>query len=292
MGKEMERTFNRTMGLSVMSEGDFNRLSQFIYKVCGIKITSVKKVMVESRLSKRLRELNMQKFSDYCDYLFSDRGMEEELVHMIDIVTTNKTDFFREPGHFDYLINKAIPELMRQHEAGIRRKLRVWSAGCSTGEEPYTLAMTLKEYSENCRGFDFEILATDISTRVLQTASMAIYEEEKVMPVPPQMKRKYLLRGKGGRQGRVRITPELRETIRFRRLNFMDADFGIKERMDVIFCRNVIIYFDRVTQERLLRRFCDYLVPGGYVFMGHSETLNGMDVPLISVAPTTYRKKS
>jgi chemotaxis protein methyltransferase CheR len=293
MERDMEQnTSNRPIGLSVMSEGDFNRLSQFIYKVCGIKLTSVKKVMVESRLSKRLRELDMKKFSEYCDYLFSDRGMEEELVHMIDIVTTNKTDFFREPGHFDYLINKAIPELIRQHDAGIRRKLRVWSAGCSTGEEPYTLAMVLKEYAENCRGFDFEIMATDISTRVLQTASLAIYEEEKVMPVPPQMKRKYLLRGKGGRQGRVRITPELRETIRFRRLNFMDEDFGIKERMDVIFCRNVIIYFDRTTQERLLRRFCDHLVPGGYVFMGHSETLNGMDVPLISVAPTTYRKKS
>jgi chemotaxis protein methyltransferase CheR len=288
----MERnTINSPIALSVMAEGDFNRLSQFIYKVCGIKITSVKKVMIESRLSKRLRELGMKNFHDYCEYLYSDRGMEEELVQMIDIVTTNKTDFFREPGHFDYLIKEAIPALIRQHDAGIRRKLRVWSAGCSTGEEPYTLAMVLKEYGENCRGFDFDIMATDISTRVLHTASLAIYEEEKIMPVPPQMKKKYLLRGKGGRQGRVRIVPELRETIRFRRLNFMDGDFGIKERMDVIFCRNVIIYFDRITQERLLRRFCDHLVPGGYVFMGHSETLNGMNVPLVSVAPTTYRKK-
>jgi chemotaxis protein methyltransferase CheR len=275
-----------------MAEGDFSRLSQFIYQVCGIKITPAKKVMIESRLSSRLRKLGMQKFREYIDYLFSDRGMEEELVTMIDIVTTNKTDFFREPAHFDYLREKAVPALIQQHEAGIRRKLRVWSAGCSTGEEPYTLAMVLREFGDYCRGFDFEIMATDISTRVLQTAALAIYDEEKVVPVPPQMKKKYLLRGKGDRQGRVRIIPELRETISFRRLNFMEEDFGIKERMDIIFCRNVIIYFDRVTQEKLLRRFCEHLVPGGYVFMGHSETLNGMNVPLVSVAPTTYRRRS
>jgi chemotaxis protein methyltransferase CheR len=217
--------------------------------------------------------------------------MEEELVHMIDIVTTNKTDFFREPAHFDYLREKAVPALIHQHEAGIRRKLKIWSAGCSTGEEPYTLAMVLREFQDACKGFNFDIMATDISTRVLQTAASAIYSEDKVVPVPPQMKQKYLLRGKGDRQGMVRIVPALRETIRFRRLNFMEEDFGIKDRMDIIFCRNVIIYFDRATQEKLLRRFCDHLVPGGYVFMGHSETLNGMDLPLVSVAQTTYRKR-
>jgi chemotaxis protein methyltransferase CheR len=283
---------NIALKLPELSAGDFSRLSQFIYKVCGIKLTPVKKVMVESRLSKRLRELNMKKFSEYCDYLFSDRGMEEELVHMIDIVTTNKTDFFRESAHFDYLVEKALPALIHQHEAGVRRKLRIWSAGCSTGEEPYTLAMVLKDFGERCRSFDFEIMATDISTRVLRKAALAVYEEDKVEPVPTQMKEKYLLRGRGNSQGRVRVTPELRESIRFRRLNFMDNDFAIKERMDVIFCRNVIIYFDRITQERLLRRFCDHLVPGGYVFMGHSETLNGMNLPLTLVAPTTYRKQS
>jgi chemotaxis protein methyltransferase CheR len=217
--------------------------------------------------------------------------MDEELVHMIDIVTTNKTDFFREAQHFDFLTNKAVPALMQQHSAGIRRKLRVWSAGCSSGEEPYTLAMTLSEMQERYEGFDFEILATDISTRVLQKAALGIYEEEKVAPVPMNMKKKYLLRGRGGQQGQVRITPELRKMIRFSRLNFMDDDFGIRDRMDIIFCRNVIIYFDRVTQERLLKRFCQQLVPGGFIFMGHSETLNGMDLPLTLVAPTTYRKK-
>jgi chemotaxis protein methyltransferase CheR len=275
-----------------MSEGDFSRLSQFIYKVCGIKITPAKKVMIESRLSKRLRELKIQNFRDYCDYLFSDRGMEKELVTMIDIVTTNKTDFFRESSHFDFLSDKAVPELVRQHDAGIRRKLRVWSAGCSSGEEPYTLSMVLSELRNRYRGFDFEILATDISTRVLQKAALGIYEEDKVVPVPIEMKRKYLLRGKGSHQGSVRIVPELRATIRFGRLNFMDSEFGIKDRMDIIFCRNVIIYFDRATQERLLKRFCEQLVPGGYIFMGHSETLNGMDLPLSLVAPTTYRIKS
>ena len=204
---------------------------------------------------------------------------------MIDEVTTNKTDFFREPAHFKFLVDKALPELIRR-----KRSVTVWSAGCSTGEEPYTLAMVLKDYGDSIPGFGFLILATDISTAVLEKAQRAIYEEEKVIPVPAEFKRRYLLKSKDRARKVVRITPELRASVRFRRLNFMDNDFGFREPMDIIFCRNVIIYFDKPTQEKLLNRFCRHLAPGGYVFMGHSEALIDMKVPLVPVAPTVYRK--
>ncbi|UFS71323.1 protein-glutamate O-methyltransferase [Geomonas sp. RF6] len=266
---------------------DFNRLSAFIYEKCGIKMPDVKKTMLESRLQKRLRALGMKKFSDYCDYLFSADGLEQELVPMIDLVTTNKTDFFREPDHFDFLTEKVLPDWLRRSGGGT---FSIWSAGCSTGEEPYTLAMVLSEFAEKHPDFDFRILATDISTRVLDRARNATYAEALVDPVPLALKKKYLLKSKDRANPLVRIAPELRRKVFFRRLNFMDDDFGIREPLDVIFCRNVIIYFDRPTQEKLLQRFHRYMKPGAFIFMGHSETLSGLDVPLVSVFPTVYRK--
>ena len=274
-----------------MNDAQFRRLVEFIYKVCGIKLNDSKKVMLESRLSKRLKALGMKSYKEYCEYLFSQKGSDEELIHMIDMVTTNKTDFFREPAHFDFLRRKALPELIRTHRAGTSSKLTAWSAGCSTGEEPYTLSMVLSDYAEIHRGFEYLILATDISTRVLDVAKTGIYREEQVVPVPQDFRKRYLLRGKERQMGKVRIVPELREMIRFRRLNFMEGDFGMREPLDIVFCRNVIIYFDRPTQERLINRISSHMIPGGYLFMGHSETLNGMNVPLVSVAPTVYRKE-
>lgn len=275
-----------------MSAKDFDRLSQFIHSECGIKMPSSKKTMLEARLQKRLRNLQMRSFTDYCNYLFSKEGIENELVRMIDLVTTNKTDFFREPAHYDFLVNKILPELIRTSGAGVSKRLSLWSAGCSTGEEPYTLSMVLNEYASQCDGFQFNILATDISTRVLEKARMGIYEDDRIDPIPDALRRRYLLRSKDRSKGLVRIVPELRSRVAFRRLNFMEEDFGMREQFDIIFCRNVIIYFDRPTQEKLLNRFYRYLVPGGFVFMGHSETLNGLDVPLTMVYPTIYRKLS
>lgn len=280
----------QTLKPAVMNEREFTRLAEFIYKTCGIKLPTAKRTMLEARLSKRLRLLGLKGFDAYCDYLFSESGMQEELVSMIDLVTTNKTEFFRESPHFDYLAKHAVPDLVRRHGAGMQRPLMLWSAGCSTGEEPYTLTMVLSELSSMYRGFKSMILATDISTRVLDAAKYAVYDEEKVRPVPDALKRKYLLRGKGDKAGLYRVVPELRQMVRFRRLNFMDGDFGMREPMDVIFCRNVIIYFDRPTQERLLKRFCGHLTDGGYLFMGHSETVHGMDLPVQPVAPTVYKK--
>ncbi|MBI1920539.1 MAG: protein-glutamate O-methyltransferase CheR [Geobacter sp.] len=271
-----------------LSTGDFNRLSRFIHESCGIRMTPAKKTMLEARLQKRLRSLGMGSFSDYLDYLFSAAGEREEVVRMIDQVTTNKTDFFREPDHFDYLSQVLLPQWVHGTPGGPR--FRAWSAGCSTGEEPYTLAMVLQEFAGSLPGFDFKILATDISTLVLEKAHQAVYPEERVHPVPLHLKRKYFLRSRDRSAGLVRVVPELREKVCFRHLNFMADDFGLREEQDIIFCRNVIIYFDRPTQERLLQRLCRQLAPGGHLFMGHSETLSGLNVPLTAVYPTVYRK--
>ena len=291
VGSGMETKVDSSIKVASMSDRDFSRLGEFIHDSCGIKITPAKKVMLESRLAKRLKDLCISSFRDYFDYLFSPQGLENELVHMIDAVTTNKTDFFREPAHFSYLFEKAVPELINLYGAGSARILGVWSAGCSTGEEPYTIAMVLNDLNEKYRVFRYMVLATDISTKVLDIAKLGIYSEDRVESVPDPLKRRYVMRGKGSRQGMIRIVPELRERVKFRRLNFMEGDFGMREPMDIIFCRNVIIYFDRITQEKLLKRFCGHLVPGGYIFMGHSETLQAMDLPLVPVAPTVYRKK-
>ncbi len=281
------RKCERDIGLS---QKDFSRLSAFVYEHCGIKLPPSKKTMLEARLRRRLRALDMKSYDDYCDYLFGPVGQKEEIVCMIDLVTTNKTDFFRESAHFDFLLGTCLPEFCEPGNGGVWRKMSVWSAGCSTGEEPYTLAMVLCEYAESRPGFRFSILATDISTRVLEKAALGIYDEERVGPVPPAMRRKYLLKSRDRSKGLVRVAPVPRSTVDFRRLNLMNENFGLRERMDVIFCRNVIIYFDKATQEGLVNRFARSLAPGGYLFLGHSETLCGMDVPLVQVAPTVYRK--
>jgi chemotaxis protein methyltransferase CheR len=218
--------------------------------------------------------------------------MEEEIFHMIDAVTTNKTDFFREPNHFDYLVQQALPHLIKQQGAGVKRRLVAWSAGCSTGEEAYTIAMVLNEFGKQFPGlsFDFRILATDISTKVLETAKRAIYGEEKVDPIPMHFRKQYLLRSKDPSKGRVRIVPRLRQYVRFRRLNFLQDDFGFREGLDIIFFRNVLIYFKKSTQKQILRKVLRYLRPGGYLFIGHSETLLEMNLPLHAVAPTIYQR--
>jgi len=274
----------------VLGNREFNRLSAFIYEHCGIKMPPAKRTMLEARLQKRLRTIGYTCFAEYCDFLMSPQGMQQELVAMIDLVTTNKTDFFREPEHFAYLTGRVLPEWFRENGRG--RKLKIWSAGCSSGEEPYTLSMVLSDFAEANPGFGFEILATDISTRVLEKARTAVYEEDRVEDIPLASKRKYLLRSRERDRALVRIVPELRQKVRFGRLNFMDEDFGLPEKMDIIFCRNVVIYFDRQTQERLFNKFHNNLKTGGHLFIGHSETLNGLDVPFVQTFPTVYRREN
>jgi chemotaxis protein methyltransferase CheR len=271
-----------------ISNSDFGRLRSFIYAEAGINLNMDKRTMLELRIKRRLKSLNLTSFSEYCDYLFGHQGQKEEIVHFLDVVTTNKTDFFREPDHFEYLTQKALPELVARN--GRERQVVVWSAGCSTGEEPYTLAIVMNEFGLTHPGFQFRILATDISTTVLKKATLGIYSEEVVRPVAPDLRRKYFMRSRDRNSNLLRVVPELRQLIEFRRLNFKDADYEMTERVDMIFCRNVIIYFDRATQEQILQKLTHFLLPNGYCFVGHSETLHGMDLPLLPVAPALYRR--
>jgi chemotaxis protein methyltransferase CheR len=271
-----------------ISTRDFKRLCDLVYARTGIRLGSEKKTMLEVRIKRRLKALDLSSYAQYCEYLFGREGLKEELVPLIDVVTTNKTDFFREPGHFNFLVDKALPELTAGEGGG--GPLMVWSAGCSTGEEPYTLAMVLSEYGLTHPGFRFRILATDISTAVLEKAELGIYSKDMVIPVPAALRKKYLMASREPGSNRVRIVPELRRLIEFRRLNFMDADYRVSEKADAIFCRNVIIYFDRRTQQNVLRKLSQRLVPRGYMFVGHAETLHDMDLPLVPVAPALYRR--
>jgi chemotaxis protein methyltransferase CheR len=276
--------------IHALSEQTFQRIGQFVSNELGIKMPPAKRTMLQGRLMKRLRRLEMKSYEAYCDYLFSQEGRQREMVHMLDAVTTNKTDFFREPKHFEILTESLLPELVRVSGAGIRRRLMVWSAGCSTGAEPYTLAMVLSEYGNRWEDFNFSILATDISTKVLARAREAIYTETEAKPIPQTLKKKYLLRSKDRSRQIVRIAPELRAKVQFCRLNFMDQHYGMHTPMDVIFCRNVLIYFDFQKQKHVLTNLCRHLRPEGYLFSGHSETLNGFNLPLHQVATTVYRK--
>ncbi len=270
----------------LMTDKELKQFSEFIYSELGIKITQTKKTMLQARLQRRLRTLNMKSYGQYLEYLQSLRGLEVELPQMVDAVTTNTTSFFREPKHFEYLSQIILPQWQKKHPG---QTFAVWNAGCSSGEEPYTTAMTLMDYHERVSPLRFTIVATDISTDILKKAARAVYEDEKIGTIPVEFRRKYLLRSKDRTKRMVRIVPELRETVSFRRLNFMD-DFQFREKMDLIFCRNVMIYFDKKTQTELVQKFCNHLEPGGHLFIGHSESLAGADLPLKQLAPATYMR--
>ncbi|MBF0097298.1 MAG: chemotaxis protein CheR [Magnetococcales bacterium] len=284
----MENSFALQGDRISLSDKDFQRLSTFIESTSGIQMPMSKKSMLTARIQKRLRLLGMASFTDYVDLVLDPHDPSQELIHFLDIVTTNKTDFFREPNHFSFMTETALPNLMQESGAGTSRPLRIWSAPCSTGEEPYTMAIVIKEFATRVPGYKAAILGTDLSTRALHHAENAIYEMEKADPVPLPLKQKYMLRSKD--RSRVRMAPEIREMVRFQHLNFMDGEYRISQQpMDIIFCRNCLIYFDRPTAEKIVNKLCRHLLPGGYFFIGHSETLNKLNVPVMPVAPTIYQ---
>jgi chemotaxis protein methyltransferase CheR len=270
------------MELAITAD-EYQRLCTLIYTESGIALGKQKTSLLVSRLSTRLRDLGLATFTEYHDTVIRDRT-REEFTRMLDLISTNKTDFFREPKHFDFLQERILPEL-----EGTKR-IRIWSSACSTGEEPYTIAMTLFEGVRNPEQWEFQILASDLSTRVLAKAASGVYDSDRFRDVPPDVLKRHFLRGRGNSVGQFKAKPHLTGAIRFRRLNLMDDQFPIKSPLDLIFCRNVMIYFDRPTQETLVNKFHRYLRPGGYLFIGHSESLQWVKHPFKSLAPTIYQK--
>ncbi|MCK4922516.1 MAG: hypothetical protein KAS71_15795 [Bacteroidales bacterium] len=272
-----------------MTDSDFTQLSTFITKRLGIKMGEVKRVMLQSRLQKRLAVLQYSSFEEYIDYVFSAEGQKAELFTMIDLVTTNKTDFFREPVHFDFLKNTAIPQFL--DDESNRKNIKIWSAGCSSGEEPYTLGIVMSEYKRLNKAPDFEIFASDLSARILKKASIAIYPEDRISNIPIDLKRRYFLKSKDKEKRSVKVVSELRSKVKYARLNFMDTDYPVKDNFDIIFCRNVLIYFNREIQLAVISKLLSKLKSGGYFFLGHSESITDMDLPLTRIQPTIFRKK-
>jgi len=275
---------------SSLSERELQRVAEFIGNEVGIQLPASKHTLVEGRLRKRLRQLGFNGFEDYLDHVLDSPEGKHERLHLIDAITTNKTDFFRESEHFRYLVDKALPKIEKNRQRDGRREISLWSAGCSSGEEAYTLSIVLNEVAERHSGLRFNILATDISKSCLDTARRAVYPERRIDSVPMELRKKYFLRSSDSAEELVQMGPELRSPIQFGSLNLIANSFGLSQKMDVIFCRNVMIYFNNQIREQLVRRFEQQLVPGGYLFVGHSESLNGFEMGLDQVAPMVYYK--
>ena len=273
--------------MSAISATDYEFIRQLVYDHSRINLGHDKVELVSSRLRKRLRTLNFNDFPPYLDFLRSSAG-EEEVTDLLDVISTNVTDFFREPAHFQFMETIAMPEWLRAKGRKPGDRFRVWSAACSSGEEPYTLAITLAEYARENPGFDWEITASDLSTRMLDRAAEAVYRLERVQLPKPEWLRRYFQRGTGKFDGQARVKSELRQKITFAHQNLMEP-YPFSQKFDLTFCRNVMIYFDRPTQESLVPRLRAQLDANGYLFVGHSESLIGIDKALKIVRPSIYR---
>ena len=269
-----------------ISQKNFEQLSRYIYDYSGIKMPPTKKTMLEGRLRRRLRATNIDTFDEYCEYLFKHDGLETEAVHLMDAVTTNKTDFFREPKHFEHMVDKGLPALI----ADGHRRLRIWSAAASIGAEAYTIAMVMEEFLRTRNSLDYSILATDLSTEVLRIARRGVYPKSMIAPVEAPLRKRYVMEARDPERDEVRIHPKLRAKVGFARLNLMDEKYEVGDKAQIVFCSNVLIYFDKPTQQKVLRRLCDNLVSGGFLYVGHSETITGLDLPVKQVANTVFRR--
>ena len=271
-----------------ISKRNFDRLAKFIYEYSGIKMPPSKLTMLEGRLRRRLRATGKPSFEVYCDYLFKGDGLEHETIYLIDAVTTNKTDFFREPNHFTFMYKQALPSIMASGASSVR----AWSSACSTGAEPYTMAIVLEEFTQQNGNTPYTILATDLSTEVLATAHKGIYTTEMVDPVPPALRPKYVMRSATRGSRDVRIVPRLRSKIAFARMNLMDERYAIGDPVQIIFCRNVLIYFDKETQAGVLNRFCDCLRPAAISSSAIPKSVDRLRPAARSRAPTPSFRRS
>jgi chemotaxis protein methyltransferase CheR len=272
-----------------LSDRHFRSIAELVEQQVGIKLPAAKRLMIEGRLQKRVRILNYSDVNEYVEHLFDGAHFETELIHLIDCVTTNKTDFFRESSHFNFMRNVAVPETLRRRGRSTR-PLKVWSAACSTGMEAYTVAMVLDDMITTGANFQFGVLGTDISTGVLRAAEAGIYTPEMIAPVPAEMARRYFLSSKDPARQEVRVVPKLRRCTNFMRMNLMDDVYPVDRDVDIIFCRNVLIYFDKPTQLAVVERLCSHLRPGGYFIVGHSESMiHNESIVLQQLQPTIFR---
>ncbi len=271
-----------------LSDREFRLLQQLIYREAGIHLSEAKKALVSGRLGRRVRTLGCRDFTAYYERVAVD-GIERTA--MLDCISTNETRFFREPQQFEFLERSVLPRWRALGDAGrIPKRIRAWSAACSTGEEPYTLAMVLASHFPAADGWSVEILASDLSTRVLAAARDGVWPVERSNDIPERLRKAYMLRGVRSQEGRMRAHPSLQSMITFRRINLNDADYGIRETFDLLFCRNVLIYFNRDSKKRVIQRLVRHLSGSGLLFLGHSESLATSSFGMEHAGPMVYRR--
>jgi chemotaxis protein methyltransferase CheR len=270
-----------------LTDMEFSLLQALIYKESGIFLSPAKKSLLAGRLSKRLRELGLRTFKEY--YGLVKEGNEEERVYLFNAIATNETHFFREAKHFEFLDRQVFPEWSAQADAGLRsRKIRVWSAACSSGEEPYTLAMMLLDRFPPGSGWEIEILASDLSTKVLEAARQGIWSMDRAREIPDPYRKTFMLKGTRSQEGKMKAGPELTSLIRFVRINLNSPPYPVDGSFDLVFCRNVLIYFDNESKTRVIQALLGHLTPQGYFFLGHAESLHGHSELVRNVIPSVY----
>lgn len=278
-----------TSGPIDLSDREFQLFRSLIFEKSGITLNDGKKELVRTRLGSKLRKGGFGSFKDYYNHVLDDRT-GEELVTLLDAISTNLTSFFREINHFHYLRNHIIPEIMERKKKDSGKEIRGWSAGCSSGEEPYSLTFTLADILKGDKGWDVKLLATDISTKVLGRAARGVYTEEQVKTVPKDMASRFLDKTVEDGDRLYKVRPEIKSLIQFKRFNLMTPTFPFRRGFDFIFCRNVMIYFDKPTQQTLINKFYGSLSEGGYLMIGHSESLTGVQHRFKYMQPTIYKK--
>lgn len=267
------------------TDRDFVFLRDVVMEHSGITLGEQKRQLVYGRLTRRLRQLGLRSFADYCGHV--EQHLEEELGELINAITTNLTSFFRENHHFEHLAAHALPDIMARNASA--RRLRLWSSACSTGEEPYSMAMSVAETMGPASGWDTRILATDIDSQVIAKAQTGVYSDDRITDIPTARQRRWFRRGVGANSSKVKVNEDLVSMIAFRQLNLL-KDWPMRGPFDIIFCRNVVIYFDKDTQRRLFDRFADILVPNGYLYVGHSESLHQISGRFKLIGKTIYQR--
>ena len=281
-------TIDVPLNPDLLSDEEFQLLRDLIYRQTGITLSESKRTLITSRLAKRLRALRVSSYQEYYNHLLKSKD-PVEMQEMVNCITTNKTDFFRENHHFEFLLKEAFPKL--ENLRGRSRQIRIWCSASSRGHEPYTLAMTAHRYFQSKPNWDIRILATDIDTEVLTYASQGIYPLAELEMIPHDLCRRYFLRGTGGHAGKCQIRPEIRRLVTFRQLNLVHPPWPFRGSFDLIFCRNVMIYFDRPTQGIVLNEMAKHLDSDGYLFLGHSENICHREFPFVPLGATVYEFK-